>query len=39
VELWIGGPESRLLLSAAGDRGRHVEGLADVIPMLERHVR
>lgn len=39
VELWIGGPESRLLLSAAGDRGRHVDGLAAVIPMLARHVR
>ena len=37
VELWIGGPESRLLLSSAGDRGRHVDGLAAVIPMLARH--
>lgn len=37
IELWIGGPESRSLLSAAGDLGRHVDGLAAVIPMLARH--
>lgn len=39
VELWIGGPESLWLVSAAGDRGRYVDGLTAVLPMLERHAR
>lgn len=38
VELWVGGPESHALLPSLGARGRHVDGLAEVIPMLSRHV-
>jgi DNA-binding transcriptional MerR regulator len=39
VELWVGGREARLLLDALGDRGRHVDALSDVIPMLTRYAR
>jgi MerR family transcriptional regulator, light-induced transcriptional regulator len=39
VELWIGGPGARSILTAIGDRGRLVEGLSDVVPMLARHAR
>ena len=39
VELWVGGPEAHVLLSAAGDRARHIESLENVIPMLSRHAR
>ena len=39
VELWVGGPEAHVLLSAAGDRARHIESLDDVIPVLSRHAR
>lgn len=38
VELWVGGQESHALLPSLGARGRHVDGLAEVIPMLSRHV-
>ena len=39
VELWVGGPEAQVLLSAAGDRARHIESLDNVIPTLSRHAR
>jgi MerR family transcriptional regulator, light-induced transcriptional regulator len=38
VELWVGGPESQALLTSLGSRGRHINALTDVIPMLSRHV-
>jgi DNA-binding transcriptional MerR regulator len=39
LELWVGGPEAHVLLSAAGDRARHVEALDQVVPMLSRYGR
>ena len=39
LELWVGGPEAHVLLSAAGDRARPVEALDQVVPMLSRYGR
>lgn len=37
VALWVGGPEAGRLLATLGGRGRHVEELGAIVPMLTRH--
>ena len=39
LELWVGGPEAHVLLTAAGDRARQVEALDQIVPMLSRYGR
>jgi DNA-binding transcriptional MerR regulator len=38
VELWVGGPEAHALLPLVAERGRAIESLAAVIPMLSSHL-
>jgi hypothetical protein len=39
VELWVGGPHADAVIASAGNRGRRVDGLDAVIPMLVSHGR
>ena len=38
-EVWAGGPAASQLLALAGAGVRHVQALADVVPMLDRYAR
>ena len=37
IALWVGGPEARRLLAGLGNRGRHIEDLAAIVPLLPHH--
>ncbi|MEO7271816.1 MAG: MerR family transcriptional regulator [Vicinamibacterales bacterium] len=38
-EVWVGGPAAAQLLATAGAGVRHIQALADVVPMLDRYAR
>lgn len=38
-EIWVGGPAADQLVAAGNGAVRHIQVLADVVPMLDRHAR